>query len=99
MSYVNDKKGSFTLLSYLEELASRDPGFTYNISTDASGEMTGFCWMTSIMRSHFERYHQCIFLDAMRRKTNPHLWPYMAVVIVNELGECHPVVCESIIMS
>ena len=34
----------------------------------------------------------------MRRKKNVHLWPYMAVVIVNEMGDAHPV-CESIIMS
>ena len=54
--------------------------------------------MTSIMRSHFERYQVVIFLDAMRRKTNVHLWPYMAIVIVNDMGEAHPV-CESIMMS
>ena len=60
--------------------------------------MAGFAWMTSVMRSHFERYHSVIFLDAMKKKTNMHLWPYMAVVIVNDLGESQPV-CESIMMS
>ena len=54
--------------------------------------------MTSIMRSHFERYQVVIFLDAMRRKTDVHLWPYMAIVIVNDMGEAQPV-CESIMMS
>ena len=54
--------------------------------------------MTSVMRSHFERYHTVIFLDAMKRKTNVHLWPYVSIVIVNDLGECQPV-CESIMMA
>ena len=97
-SYLNDGNCSFKLFGYLGKLASMDSGFTYNISTDTDGNMTGFCWMTSVMRSHFEKFNVCLFLDAMRRKTNVHLWPYMAVVIVNEMGEAHPV-CESIIMS
>ena len=34
----------------------------------------------------------------MRRKTNVHLWPYMSIVVVNELGEAHPAI-EAIVMS
>ena len=42
LSYINEEKGSFTLFSYLEELASRDPGFKYNISSNTNGELTVF---------------------------------------------------------
>ena len=96
--YLNDDHCSFKLFKYLEGLAAVDVGFTYNISQNDNGKMTGFAWMTSVMRSNFERYHSVIFLDAMKRRTNVHLWPYMSVVVVNDLGECQPV-CESILMS
>ena len=96
--FLNDDQCSFKLFRYLENLADIDIGFTYNISRNGKGEMTGFAWMTSVMRSNFERYHSVIFLDAMKRRTNVHLWVYMSVVIVNDLGESQPV-CESILMS
>ena len=96
--FMNDSKCSFGLFQYLAKLSNADPGFTYDIAKDAEGKMTGFAWMTSVMRSHFERYHSVIFLDTMRTKTNIHLWPYISIVIVNDLGESYPV-CESVMMS
>ena len=54
--------------------------------------------MTSFMRSNFERYHKFLFLDAMRRKTNVYLWPYMSIVIFNDLGESKPII-EGIMMA
>ena len=92
LSYMNDDKNNFRLFQYLDELASIDLGFTYSMSTDTNRNMTGFCWMTSTMRSSFERFSGCIFLDAMHKKTNVHLWPYMSIVIVNDLGEAQPVI-------
>ena len=96
--FMNDSKCSFALFQYLAKLSKVDPGFTYDIARNAKGKMTGFAWMTSVMRSHFEHYHSVIFLDAMKQKTNIHLWPYISVVIVNDLGESHPV-CESVMMA
>ena len=92
LCYMNDDKNNFNLFAYLDKLASVDRGFTYNISTDSDGKMTGSCWMTSTMRSNFERFHGCVFLDAMRRKTNFHLCPYISIVIVNKLGDSQPVI-------
>ena len=46
--------------------------------------------MTTVMRSNFERYNCVVFLDSMKRKTYIHLWPYMSIVIVNNLGESRP---------
>ena len=37
-------------------------------------------------------------MDAMKKKTNVHLWPYMSVVIVNDVSDAHPVI-EGVIMS
>ena len=82
-NFLNDRNLGFSLFQYLEALSKVDSGFTYAVSCDAEGKMTGFAWMTSVMRSHFKRYHSVIFLDAMKKK---HLWPYVAAVIVNDLG-------------
>ena len=89
---MNDDKNSFLLFHYFDKLASIDLGYTYIILNDSEGNMTGLYWMTSKMRSSFERFHGCIFLDFMRRKTNVHLWPYISIVIVNELEEAQPVI-------
>ena len=97
-SYLNDESCSFKLFKYFDDLSKMGSGFTYNYCTDSEDNLTGICWMTAHMISHFELYHSCIFLDAMRRKTNVHLWPYMSIVVVNEIGEAHPVI-EAIVMS
>ena len=34
----------------------------------------------------------------MKRRTNIHLWPYVSIVIVNDIGEAQPV-CKSVLMS
>ena len=98
LNYLNDSTHRFKLFQYLEALSDNDPGFTYNICHNTENKLTGFCWMTSVMRSHFERYHTILFLDVMRRKTNIHLWPYMSIVVVNDLGESQPVI-EAVMMS
>ena len=46
----------------------------------------------------FERFHTVIFLNAMKRKMNIHLWPYVSIVIVNDLEGAQPA-CESGLMS
>ena len=89
---MNDDKNTSQLFAYLEKLVSVYRCFKYKISTDTEGNMTGFCWMTSTMRPIFERFHGCIFLDAMRQKANFHIWPYISIIIVKELAEAKPVV-------
>ena len=83
--FINDNSCNSKIFGILEKLGRND-GFTYNISYDNSGKVTGIVWMTSIMRSNLERYSSSICLDAMKRKTNVHLWPYMAIALVDELG-------------
>ena len=48
-------------------------------------EMTGFFYMTSVMRSNFERFGDLLCLDAMQKRTNTHFWPYIALVVLNDL--------------
>ena len=59
-SYLNDAKCSFHLFKFLDQIAQSDSGFTYNHCQDSKGNFTSFCWVTSHMRSHFERYHNII---------------------------------------
>ena len=96
--YLNNTENSYKLFSYLEGLSKEDKGFTYSLSSNSENKLTGFVWMTSVMRSKFEKYHKVLFLDAVRRQTNVYLWPYMSVVIVNDLGEAQPII-EGIMMA
>ena len=58
------------LMVILEKLASIDLGFTYNFHVDKSNKITGFVWMTSVMRSNLYLFGSFISVDFMRRKTN-----------------------------
>ena len=78
--FINDDSCNSKIFAILEKLGRKD-GFTYNIAYDNSGKVTGIVWMTSVMRSNFERYSSSICLDAMKRKTNINLWPYMAIAL------------------
>ena len=59
--------------------------------------VTGVVWMTSVMRSNFEKKSQFICLDSMMKKTNKHLMPYMSVVIIDDLGNVQ-VCCEALMI-
>ena len=50
------------------------------------------------MRSNFERHSTYICLDAMKRKTNVNLWPYMAITMNNEHNKV-VVACESLMIA
>ena len=54
LNFLNDSTHRFKLLQYLEALSDNDPGLTYNICHNTENKLTGFCWMTSVMRSHLE---------------------------------------------
>ena len=59
-------------------------------------EAIGVVWMTLVMRSNLEQFGTYISLDAMKRKTNVHLWAYFGVVVKNEFSR--PVVCCEALM-
>lgn len=43
-------------------------------------------WMTATTRSNFERFGSFLCLDAMKRRLNIYLWPYIAPVVKNEFN-------------
>ena len=59
-------------------------------------EMTYFVYMTLVMRTKFERFGDFLCLNSMQKKTNKHLWLYIALVVLNDLHKSC-VVCESLI--
>ena len=85
LEYINDDGSGLQLFAILARLGDIDPGFTYNICFDSNQKVTGFVWMTSVMRSRLERFSSFICLDAMKRTTNVQMWPYIAPVVMNEL--------------
>ena len=54
--------------------------------------------MTSVMRSNFEIYSQYISVDAIKSKTNDNLFPYMAIVVTEDMNKVQ-VCCETLIFS
>ena len=66
---------------HFRKLASIDPGFTYNFCVDKSNKITGFVWMTSVMRSNLYRIKSFISVDFRKKKTNVHLWPYILILL------------------
>ena len=71
---LNCHDGNTKLLNLLYGLASHDKGFTYKIFFNINNKISGFMWMTSTMRSNFERFGTFLSLDAMKRRMNIHLW-------------------------
>ncbi len=63
-------EGKMKLTGMMDLIGLKCKGFTYNIAYDHEDEITGFVWMTSVMRSNFERHSQYITMDAMKKKTN-----------------------------
>ena len=66
-----EEANSKTLCTYIARMTSINNGFTYNLCfNDVKKQLTGVVFMTSVMRSNFERFGTYIFIDAMKRKTN-----------------------------
>ena len=86
------------MFAVLEKLSQIDKGFTYNIAFDNNNIATGVVWMTSTMRSNLMKFGSFICLDAMKRTTNVHAWPYIGPTIVNDINHIS-VVCESYCVS
>lgn len=95
---LNDDSSSIKMFAVLEKLSQIDKGFTYNIAFDNNNIATGVVWMTSTMRSNLLKFGSFICLDAMKRTTNVHAWPYIGPTIVNDINHIS-VVCESFCVS
>ena len=66
--YMADDSQRIKIIAMLERLGEIDPGFTYNLCMNKDNELTGFVWMTSVMRSNFQRFGNFLCLDAMKKK-------------------------------
>ena len=82
----DDFDSVFTFEEYMKLLAASAPGFVYAIALDAAGTANGVIWMTATMRDNVVRFGSFIPLDTMKRGINKWLWPYMAIVMYNELS-------------
>ena len=85
-----DGNGNDSLLQfkdYFEVLAENAKGFSYELSYDTEGVITGVIWQTATMRDNFERFGAFICLDMMKRGINKLLWPYVSVAMYNDLEE------------
>jgi len=74
-----------SLLEYMTLLREKCKGFEYETAYDTEGDLIGIVWQTATMRDNYERFGGYISLDTMKRGINKWLWPYMAVVMYNEM--------------
>ena len=51
-------------------------------------KITGFVWMTSVMRSYLYQFGSFIYVNFMKRKTNGHQWPYIGPAMMNDIKKC-----------
>ena len=83
----------------LESLASKDPGYAFNLAHGNDNKVTGIIWMTSYMRDKFERFGNFISIDIMHSSVcNAKEFCYISPIITNEVGKIN-VVCEGFVIS
>ena len=63
---------------------------------DNEKKITGFVWMTSIIRSNLYCFRSFIN-EYLCKEKNIHLWPYIGPVVMNELKKIY-VICESFVL-
>jgi hypothetical protein len=88
---LNESTDSRRIEKLLEDLVKKDAGFAYRIARADNGSISGYIYMTSVMRARWERYGDVLFLDAMKRQLNSLHWPYLSVVCLE--GDKRIVVC------
>ena len=97
METLNNPSDIWEVEQYLENLKKEDAGFDYRISRQCDGRPTGIVWVTSAMRYNYEVGGFCIFLDAMKRQQNNIDWPYISVVVLNNMKKvanaCEALTC------
>ena len=96
---INQNDIIFKIQYILEFLASKNPGFTFNLTHNNDDKITGIVWMTSYMRVNIERFGNYISIDIIHLSVcNAKNFCYIAPVIKNEVGKIH-VVCEGFAIS
>jgi hypothetical protein len=93
---LNESTDSSRIEKLFGDLALKDPGFAYRVARADNGSISGYIYMTSVMRARWERYGDVLFLDAMKRQLNSLHWPYLSVVCLEgdkSIGVCVEGIC------
>ena len=97
MEILSNEESGIRLFALLDKLGQIDEGFTYRIAYNQENKCMGFVIMTAGMRSNFERFSSFLCLDAMKRTTNVHMWPYIGFAVMDDMKRTG-VVCESFML-
>ena len=97
MNASSESDGDVTiLLTFLKEMKKMYDGFDYRVSYESgTNRITGFVWMTSVMRASLIKYGTYITLDAMKHELNTLHWPYIAPTLKRD-DDTICVGCEAI---
>ena len=94
---LENRQDMWEVEQYLINLKRVDRGFDYRIARQNDGKPTGVVWVTSEMRYNYEVAGFCLFLDAMKRQMNDIDWPYLSVVVLNNMKKvanaCEAITC------
>ena len=83
---------------YLKVVSSESKGFKHRLGIGNDGVTNAIFWISSAMRSNFEIFGSCIFVDATKRELNALKWPYFSITMKNELNKICAA-CEALIIS
>lgn len=81
----SDSGNVWVLESYLEKLRATGR-FYYHIGRDDKNRPTGVFWATAEMLQDFVHFGDFVSLDAMKRRYNTLLWPYLAICVYDSEG-------------
>ena len=83
--------------SFLEECKKRPPNFHYAVHYGTDNLPDAIMYMTSEMINNLIRYGDIMHLDAQMRAFNKMCWPYIGIVLINNL-KMICLCCEAIVI-
>jgi len=94
---MNNRTEMWQAEQFLQNLKKVDRGFDYRIAMQNDGRPTGVVWVTSAMRYNYESSGLCLFLDAIKCQQNDINWPYLSIVVLNNMKKvgnaCEAIAC------
>ena len=93
---INDTT-TWKALAFLEECKKRLPNFHYAVHYGTDNLPDAIMYMTSEMINNLIRYGDIMHLDAQMRAFNKMCWPYIGIVLINNL-KMICLCCEAIVI-
>ena len=84
-------------VAFLQKCEIDLPDFQYKVHFGFDGLPDAIMFMTAAMRKNLIRFGHMMFLDAQMRAFNQLCWPYIGIVLINNLNRIC-LCCEAIVI-